>query len=113
MKIIIAIIAACLLIGGAVSAQEQTAYSIIKNSNDKEDDAKTASYTAVMTLTSKSGGVRTRIVSSRSKDFGTIKKTVIVFSTPKDVAGVAYLTWEYDKDADSPKKDDDSWLYLT
>lgn len=112
MKIIIATIAACLLIGGAVSAQEQTAYSIIKNSNDKEDDAKTASYTAVMTLTSKSGGVRTRIVSSRSKNFGTIKKTVIVFSTPKDVAGVAYLTWEYDKDADSSKKDDDSWLYM-
>ena len=71
-------------------AQSLTGYDIMKK-NDEVPQAKTASFTATMTLTDKKGQTRVREVIEKSKDFGTVKKSVIVFTTPKDVSGVGYL----------------------
>lgn len=96
---------------GSISAQETTGYDIMKKA-DEVDSGKTSSYTASMTLISKTGSTRIREVICYKKDFGSVNKTVIVFRTPKDVAGVGYITWEYDEKADGTKPDTDSWLYM-
>lgn len=96
---------------GSITAQETTGYGIMKKA-DEVDGGKTSSYTAAMTLVSKTGSTRVREVVCRKKDYGAVNKTVIVFRTPKDVAGVGYLMWEYDEKADGTKPDTDSWLYM-
>ncbi len=94
----------------ALSAQELSGYDIMKRADEAESPA-TKIYTAVMTLTNKKGSTRGREVVCYAKDYGETEKTVIVFRTPKDVAGVSYLLWSYD-DADGGEKDDDRWLYM-
>lgn len=96
----------CTLVTVPVFA-ESTAREIMEKA-DARDEGKTAQYTITMTLVSKSGSKRVREVIAYSKDYGEVKKTVMVFRTPRDVAGVGYLTWEYDEKG----KDDDMWLYM-
>ncbi len=107
--------AACALLGAllcsALVAQEMSAYEIIKKS-DEVPSADTSSYKATMTLTNKKGQKRVREVLMRSKDDGSVTKTVIVFTTPKDVAGVGYLMHEYAKKADGTTPESDNWLYM-
>lgn len=90
-----------------VSAQSLTGRQIMELS-DQVPEPETSSYTATMTLTGKNGKNRIRQVSMKSKDYGDVEKTLIVFTSPKDVAGVAYLTFDYDDSS----KDSDSWLYM-
>ena len=97
--------------GAALFAQSLTGYDIMKK-NDEVPEAKTASFTAAMTLTDKKGQTRVREVIEKSKDYGQTKKSVIVFTTPKDVSGVGYLMFDYEEAADGTKKDTDSWLYM-
>ena len=100
-----------LALSTSVFAQSLTGYDIMKK-NDEVPQAKTSSFTATMTLTDKKGQTRLREVIEKSKDFGSVKKSVIVFTTPKDVSGVGYLMFDYDEEADGSKKDTDSWLYM-
>ena len=86
-----ALLAGAVLLSSAFS--QESALSIMEKNRDA-DVSSTSSSTAVMTLTNKNGGVRVREVASFKKKFGDITKTVIVFRTPKDVAGVGYLMWE-------------------
>jgi hypothetical protein len=60
-----------------------------------------------MTIESGRGAPRVREVSWYFMDFGDTEKTLMVFRTPRDVAGTGYLSFSYDKD-----QDDDMWLYL-
>lgn len=99
------------ILATSLFAQSLTGYDIMKKS-DEVPEAKTASFTATMTLTDKKGQNRVREVIEKSKDFGQTKKSVIVFVTPKDVSGVGYLMFDYDEEADGSKKDTDSWLYM-
>ncbi len=92
-------------------AESLTGYDVMKK-NSEVEEAATASFIATMTLTDKNGQKRVREVLEKSKDFGEVKKSVIVFTTPKDVSGVGYLMFDYDEAADGSKKDTDSWLYL-
>jgi hypothetical protein len=48
----------------------------------------------------------------KSKDYGDVEKEVIVFTTPKDVAGTGYLMFNYKEDSKGNKKDSDNWLYM-
>ncbi len=100
--------AACVF---SLSAQELTGYDIMKKADDVES-APTSSYKATMTLKDKRGHERVREVIERAKEFSGTTKTVIVFTTPKDVSGVGYLMFDYDEAADGSKKDTDSWLYM-
>ena len=95
----------------ALFAESLSGYDVMKK-NSEVEEAKTASFVATMTLTDKNGQKRVREVLEKSKDFGDVKKSVIVFTTPKDVSGVGYLMFDYDEAADGSKKDTDSWLYL-
>lgn len=113
MKIVKTIfgVAALALAAGALFAEELTGYEIAKR-GDAVDKGTTSSYTAAMTLTSQKGAVRTREIFMRSKDYGNVEKSVFVFSAPKDVLGVAYLSFDYPDKADGTKPDSDSWLYM-
>lgn len=105
------ITAVLLTIALSISAENLTGYEIAKRA-DEVDEGTTSSYTAVMTLTNKKGSVRTREITMKTKDYGDVKKSVIVFTIPKDVAGVSYLSFDYPDKADGSKKDSDSWLYM-
>ncbi|MCR5288806.1 MAG: outer membrane lipoprotein-sorting protein [Treponema sp.] len=92
-------------------SEELTGYDIAKRA-DSVDEGKTSSYTATMTLTNKKGATRIREISMRSKDYGDVKKSVIIFTMPKDVSGVSYLSFDYPDNSDGSKPDADSWLYM-
>ena len=100
-----------LLAGGICMAEELTGYEIARRA-EEVDEGKTSSYTASMTLTNKKGSKRLREVFMRKKDYDDVKKSVIVFTVPKDVAGVSYLSFEYTDAADGSKKESDDWLYM-
>ena len=85
----------------------QSGYDIMKKA-DEVAEPKTSSSTATLTIHSKKGSDRIREVIMMSKDYGDVSKQVIAFTTPKDVAGTAYLMFDYDDD----DKDSDNWLYL-
>lgn len=109
MKKTIAILSTILL-SSALFA-EMTGYEIVKKC-DEVPEPKTSSSTATLTIHSKKGNDRIRQVIMKSKDYGDVTKEVIVFTTPKDVAGVGYLMFDYPEDASGNKKDSDNWLYL-
>lgn len=108
MKKIISVLLLTLLFGTVFA---QTGYDIMKKA-DEVPTPKTSSYTATMTLTDKKGNVRVREVKEMTKDFGDVSKSVIIFTTPKDVAGVGYLMFDYVEKSDGTKQDSDNWLYM-
>ena len=78
---------ALLAIGSACAhAESLTGYEIAKRS-DGIPGGTTCQETATMTLVNKKGKSRVRVVSMSTKDYGDVKKSVLVFSQPKDVAG--------------------------
>lgn len=99
-----------ILITAALFA-EMTGYDIVKKA-DEVPVPKTSSSTATLTIHSKKGNDRIREVIMKSKEYEDVTKEVIVFTTPKDVAGVGYLMFEYPEDADGNKKESDNWLYM-
>lgn len=111
MKTKLITVAVLLLTGMAAFAQSLTGYDIMKKADEVESGT-TGTYTATMTLTNKKGSTRVREVVCYMKDEGDTDKTVIVFRTPKDVAGVGYLMFEYDEAPDGSKPDADRWLYM-
>ncbi len=111
MKKTITILAALILASAAVSAQTLTGYDVMKKAKEVPE-AKTSSSNATLTIHSKKGSDRIREVIMKSKDYADVKKEIIVFTTPKDVAGVGYLMFDYEEDANGNKKDSDNWLYM-
>lgn len=61
-----------------------------------------------MTLINRRGRKRIRQVVSWRKDYGKDTRKLMRFKKPADVAGTAFLSWDYD----DPDKDDDRWLYM-
>ena len=102
---------ATIFCGTALYAQSITGYDIMKKA-DSVAAPKTSSSTATLTIHSKKGSDRIREVIMKSKDYGEVKKEIIVFTTPKDVSGVGYLMFNYKEDEDGNKKDSDNWLYM-
>ena len=88
-------------------AQELTGKEIMQKV-DKREKAATDSFTMRMTLINAGGKKRVRQVTAYSKDYGSEKKTVMVFLLPADVKGVGYLSFSYD----DASKSDDRWLYM-
>ncbi len=111
MKKILITLAASLVLTATLAAQALTGYDIMKKA-DEVPEPKNSSSTATLTIHSKKGSDRIREVIMKSKDYGDVKKEVIVFTTPKDVAGTGYLMFDYAEDANGNKQDSDNWLYM-
>ena len=99
------------LLALSLNAQTLSGYDIMKKA-DEVPSPKTSSSTATLTIHSKKGNDRIREVIMKSKDYGDVEKEVIVFTTPKDVAGTGYLMFNYKEDSKGNKKDSDNWLYM-
>ena len=97
-----------LLFAGAagISAQNLSGYDIMKLA-DERYTGDTAQYRLTMTLNSGRGAPRVREAGYYFKDYGDTDKVLMIFRTPRDVAGTGYLSFSYDDD-----QDDDIWLYL-
>ncbi len=102
---------ATIFLGANIFAQSLTGYDIMKKA-DEVPSPKTSSSNATITIHSKKGSDRIREVIMKSKDYGNVTKEVIVFTTPKDVAGTGYLMFDYPEDSAGNKKDSENWLYL-
>jgi outer membrane lipoprotein-sorting protein len=61
-----------------------------------------------MTLINKEGKQRIRKIKKYFKDFGTVEKQIMFFTSPADVKNTSFMTWSYDDDS----KSDDQWIYL-
>ena len=107
----ITLFCAGILMAVASSLSAQNADDIAKASYNLPD-GNTSSYTATLTLIDKSGKSRVREIAQYNMKDGTTKKGVTVFRSPKDVAGVSYLSFDYPDNPDGSAKDSDSWLYL-
>jgi outer membrane lipoprotein-sorting protein len=110
VKKIVTIACFLLVSAGIVRLPAQTSgqegYDIMKQV-DGRYTGDTAQYTLTMTLISGRGAPRVREVAYYYKDYGDTEKILMVFKSPRDVAGTGYLSFSYDDD-----RDDDIWLYL-
>jgi len=95
----------------AATSFAQSANEIAKKVHDLPT-GKTSSGTISVTLIDKNGKTRNREIASYTMKDGTTDKTVLVFKTPRDVAGISYLTYDYPDKADGSTVDSDSWIYL-
>lgn len=97
----------------SLGAQQLAGKDIVDKSNNVPS-GNTMQYIANLTLTDKNGKIREREISYYEKkiDNGQTTKSVVVFTTPKDVAGVSYLSFEYKEIAGEKKKESDDWLYM-
>jgi hypothetical protein len=72
------------------------------------DEGESVSRDLKMEMTDKRGKTRIRETSGYRKYYGSDKKTIIIYRSPKNVKGTGFLTFDY---ADT-QHDDDQWLYL-
>ncbi len=84
-----------------------TGYEIMRMVDEQPSGDSGKQITSMQLINSR-GSVRERKLISYFKDYGDVKKTVIVFQKPRDVEGVGYLSFSYDE----PGVDDDTWLFL-
>lgn len=88
----------------ALTAQDLTGLDIVTKAHNVPEP-ETSSVNAKLVIHSKKGNEKTRQVIMKTKDYGDVTKKVIVFTSPKDVAGVGYLMFDYEEDSDN-------WLYM-
>ena len=75
---------------------------------DERPDGDNSKSTMTMILINKRDQQRVRQIVTYSIDTEEGSKSLIYFTEPADVAGTAFLSWEYD----DKNKDDQQWLYL-
>lgn len=105
------ILIATMLVSFSCLLNAQTADEIAKRVHDLPS-GKNSTSVAVLTLIDKNGKTRTREIANYTMKDGTTDKSVLVFRSPKDVAGVSYLSFDYPDKPDGSATDSDSWLYL-
>ena len=72
------------------------------------DEGEAVSQTLIMELIDRGGHRRVRETRAFRKYYGAEKRTAIFFERPKNVKGMAFLTFDYP----DPAREDDEWLYL-
>jgi hypothetical protein len=75
---------------------------------DAREDGEHVMRRIVMELIDRYGKRRVRETFGYRKYYGEEKRTVLFYEKPKNVAGTAFLTFDYPE----PGRDDDQWLYL-
>ena len=89
----------------AIGGLSQTASEISENASNTIDiEAMEMSLT--LKIYDPKGRERVRQITTASKSFGEINKTIMKFTAPADVKGTAILIFDYDE------KDDDMWIYM-
>ncbi len=107
MKYLNSITLLSLIIIAPAFGEGMTAYEVMKKVDDRYD-GDTATGSSKMILIDGRERQRVRDFSLYRKDQGNDSKAVSYFSSPADIAGTAYLNFDWDDD----NRDDDSWLYL-
>ncbi|GAB1484195.1 outer membrane lipoprotein-sorting protein [Treponema sp.] len=106
MKGLIAI-AAISLLGASYAIAEPSGLEIIQSVYDR-DQGKDMSGTLTMTLVSSRGSERVRVMKQISVNQKDGDKKLMVFQSPADVRGTAFMNWSYNAEG----KSDDQWIYL-
>lgn len=89
------------------AAAELSAYEVMARADNLDDGStRVAKYT--MVLIDRRDRQRSRDLMIYSKDYGEDSRTLSSFESPADIAGTAYLNYDWA----NPERDDDSWLYL-
>src|SRR4030043_896397 len=88
-----------------ISAHALTGTDVAQKVFDR-DHGKDSYAKTEMTLIDKKGNTRVREMISQRKKFGELEKSLIRFTSPADIEGTGFLSWE-NKD-----RDDDQFLYL-
>ena len=100
------LLAVLFLVPVCALAEELTGKQIIEEQR-KRHSVKSDIATTVMLLADKKGHKKKRLIRRYGKEFNDgLKRGLIVFMEPKDVAGTALLTWEL------PGGNSKQWVYL-
>lgn len=78
----------------------------ISDKSTKAIDFKAMEMALTLKIYNAKGRERIRQITTASKKFGEINKTIIKFTAPADVKGTAMLIYDYEN------KDDDMWIYM-
>ncbi len=87
------------------ATEKPTGQVIIQRVLDR-DDGKDSYAKVEMLITDRSGMTQARSMISAVKDFGTLSKSYIRFTSPATIDGTSFLSWEV------AGKDDEQFLYL-
>ncbi len=90
------------------SASELPSGEEIAKHINARDDGIAVSRNVLMEMTDKRGKTRKRETRGFRKYYGSEKRTVIFYLTPRSVKDTAFLTYDYPE----ANRDDDQWLYL-
>lgn len=94
-----------LAVMSALWIKAQTAAEIVDKST-KNLEFESSEMVSTLKIFDDKGNVRIRQVTTATKKFGQVTKTIMKFLSPADVKGTAILIYDYDN------KDDDMWIYL-
>lgn len=99
---------ASVLSTGVSYAQELPSGRKIMQQVNARDEGEHVVRTMRLELTDRRGRTRVQTVRSLRRYFGEEKRTVLFYTSPANVKGTAFLTYDYP----DPDRDDDQWLYL-
>ena len=103
-KIIVFIFTAMILIPLAGEADPRRIMELV----NERDTGNSSVSDMEMVLVDQQGRERSRAIRSYMIDTEEPAKTLMFFTSPADVRGTGFLTWDYD----GGEKDDEQWLYL-
>jgi hypothetical protein len=107
MLLVMGFVAAPAAQTGAEGPDWPTGDEIARRVNAR-DDGEQVARRIVMELIDRRGKKRIRETFGYRKYYGSEKRTVLFYQKPKNVAGTAFLTFDYPE----PDREDDQWLYL-
>lgn len=108
MKNTILLITLLVLTTGTLWGQTiPTGDEIIKKVNERNEGTFVSQKFSIE-LTDRRGKKQLRETVSYRKDYENERKTMLFFTSPSNLKGTGFLTYDYH----SPTKDDDQWLYL-
>jgi len=90
------------------SAQQSPSGDSVVQQLNARDEGDSVYREMRIELTDRRGNTRVEETAAFRRYFGDTKKTVIFYTSPVNVKGTAFLTWDYADNA----RDDDQWLYL-
>jgi len=107
LKRIGVLISSILLLGTPLVFADPSGAEIMQAVYDRPQ-GQDMSGTLVMTLTDARGGTRVRDIKQILGRFGSVDKKLMVFQSPADVRGTAFMNWSYKEEG----KSDEQWIYL-